>query len=163
MDYKLNKELTLFYTQNFPKQLNSKGFFSYEIIIGIGGNIGNTKKIFNNLFLYLKHDKRFNIIKTTPILKNPPFGFLEQNYFYNGLIVLQTNIHPIEVLNIMQKYEKKFKRKRTFQDAPRTLDIDIIFIKKNQKHININHPRLSIPHPGWHKRESVLIPLTFLQ
>jgi len=163
MQRKISKDLTLFYKDFFPTKLQLKKHYKYEITLGLGGNIGNTQKIFHTLFLYLKKDTRFNIFQTSPILKNPPFGYLEQNYFCNSLLILQTNIHPLSVLNIMQKYEKKFKRIRTFQDAPRTLDIDIIFIKKFATFIKMNHPRLVVPHPGHNKRESVFIPLTLLQ
>jgi len=63
----------------------------------------------------------------------------------------------------MQRYEARFKRKRSFQDAPRTLDIDILFIKHKQNEIYSKDPKLILPHPGWDKRESVLIPLTYFK
>lgn len=166
MKQKLNKELTLYKTNFFPKsyknnQKNNKKY-KYEITLGIGGNIGNTIKIFHKLFLALKSNAHYNLIQSTPILKNPPFGYIEQNYFYNSIIVLQTNEAPKKVLRSMQRYENRFKRKRFFQDAPRTLDIDILFIKHKNHLIESTDSKLILPHPGWNKRKSVLIPLTYL-
>ena len=155
MKEKLSPTLALFYSSNFPKKFNSNSLKKYSVIIGIGGNIGNTKKIFDKLILCLKKDSRFTLLITSPLLKNPPFGFLEQSDFLNGIIRLKTNLCPTAFLKAMQRYENKFGRKRSFQDAPRTLDIDIIFFE-NKK---INTKNLIIPHKNWANRESVIIPL----
>ena len=155
MKKKLIQNLTLFYTSNYPKKFNSTSNKKYSVTIGIGGNIGNTKKIFDKLILCLKKDSRFTLLMTSPLLQNPPFGFLEQSDFLNGIIALKTNLAPNEFLKNMQRLEKKFGRKRSFQDAPRTLDIDIIFF--NNKKINTKD--LIVPHKDWANRESVIIPL----
>ena len=155
MKKKLTQKLTLFYTSNFPKRFNCNSAKKYAVTIGIGGNIGNTKKIFDKLILCLKKDARFTLLMTSPLLRNPPFGFLEQNDFLNGIIALKTNLCPKNFLKAMQRYENKFGRKRSFQDAPRTLDIDIIFFDDKK----INTENLIIPHKNWASRESVIIPL----
>ena len=155
MKKKLSPTLTLFYSSNFPKKFNLISKKKYSVTIGIGGNIGNTKKLFDKLILCLKKDARFTLLMTSPLLKNPPFGFLEQSDFLNGIISLKTNLSPKAFLKAMQRYENKFGRKRSFQDAPRTLDIDVIFFD-NKK---INTPDLIIPHKNWANRESVIIPL----
>ncbi|PPK62257.1 2-amino-4-hydroxy-6-hydroxymethyldihydropteridine diphosphokinase [Malaciobacter marinus] len=155
---KLDDNLTLFYTSNFPynKKVNSDK--KYLVTIGIGGNIGNVKKRFDKLFLYLKADTRFDIIKTSPLLLNPPFGFLNQNNFLNGIIELKTNLAPNDFLKNMQRLENRLGRKRSFQDAPRTLDIDIIFFDNKI----INTQKLIVPHKDWANRESVIIPLKYM-
>ena len=155
MKKKLSPNLTLFYTSNFPKIFNISSNKKYSVTIGVGGNIGNTKRIFDKLILCLKKDSRFILLMTSPLLQNPPFGFLEQSDFLNGIIALKTNLAPNEFLKNMQRLEKRFGRKRSFQDAPRTLDIDIIFF--NNKKINTKD--LIVPHKDWANRESVIIPL----
>lgn len=155
MKKKLSPTLTLFYSSNFPKKFNFISKKKYSVTIGIGGNIGNSKRRFDKLILCLKKDARFTLLMTSPLLKNPPFGFLEQSDFLNGIISLKTNLSPKAFLKAMQRYENKFGRKRSFQDAPRTLDIDIIFFD-NKK---INTENLIIPHKNWANRESVIIPL----
>jgi len=57
------------------------------------------------------------------------------------------------------RIEKKFKRKREFKNSPRTLDLDIIFFDK----IHYFKKDLIIPHRNYYKRESVLIPLSFIE
>jgi hypothetical protein len=79
-----------------------------------------------------------------------------------GIIVIKTNFNPKKILSFTQSLEKRFKRKRAFKNSPRTLDIDIIFIKKGHQHLYINQPNLIVPHPKWFQRNSVLIPLQSL-
>lgn len=155
MKKKLNENLTLYKTSNFPFTSKNKSNKRYYVTIGIGGNMGDVKKTFNKLFLSLMKNTKFDILMTSPLLKNPPFGYLEQNDFLNGIIALKTNLAPNDFLRNMQRLEKRFGRKRSFQDAPRTLDIDIIFFD-NKK---IYTQDLIVPHKDWANRESVIIPL----
>ena len=154
----LNKDMTLYFENTFPYTSRLISRKRNTVTIGIGGNIGNVRRCFKKLFLCLQNDSRFTLLKTSPILQNPPFGYLEQNDFYNAIIVLKTDLSPIATLNVFQRYENRFKRTRSFQDAPRTLDIDIIFFND----ISLNTKRLIIPHKGYKNRASVLIPLSFV-
>lgn len=158
MKKKLTEDLTLFYSSTYPFKGKSNSKRKYEATIGIGGNIGNVKQTFNKLILSLQNDSRFDILATSPLLLNPAFGFLDQKSFLNGIITLKTNLSVNEFFKSMQRLEKRFKRTRSFKDAPRTLDIDIIFFA-NKK---INTKKLIIPHQHWSKRESVVIPLKYM-
>lgn len=155
----LSSQLTLYFNSNYPKSFNKKSTKTNIVTIGIGGNIGNMKKRFDKLLLALIYDSRFTVLQTSPLLLNPPFGYLKQNYFLNGIIVLKTNLSPKESLKAFQRYENRFGRIRTFQDAPRTLDIDIIFFNN----IKIDTKKLTIPHKDYKNRNSVQIPLSFLK
>ena len=101
--------LTLYFKNNYPYSSNKKPSKKYIATLGIGGNIGNVIKTFNILFTMLKSNSKIIVLKTSPILKNPPFGFLEQNYFYNAIIQIQTNLSPYELLKMCWYYENKFK------------------------------------------------------
>ncbi|NQY24095.1 MAG: 2-amino-4-hydroxy-6-hydroxymethyldihydropteridine diphosphokinase [Campylobacteraceae bacterium] len=158
MKKKLTKKLSLFYTSNYPRKLKSKSNKKYKVTVGIGGNIGDVKKTFDKLLLCLIQDTRFDILQTSPLLQNPAFGFLDQKDFLNGIITLKTNLSPNEFLKNMQRLEIRYGRKRSFKDAPRTLDIDIIFFA----HKKVNTKKLIIPHKSWHNRESVTIPLKLM-
>ena len=150
----LNENNTLIFTQHFPYNTKSKG--GYKALLGIGGNIGDVLRRFEHLFHHLKKSKFVTLLETAPILKNPPFGYLEQEYFYNSLILIETNLTPRALLRYILKVEKLFGRKRLFKDGPRTLDIDMIFYEN----VKMMTKELTLPHPGWMKRSSVLIPLS---
>ena len=148
MKYKIYK------SKYFPySNLNKK--FRNKVILGIGGNIGDVIKRFHKLFFILSKNNRFHIYKTSFILRNPPFGYKNQDDFYNSVIVLYTDLSAFEVLKTMLYYEKRFKRVRSFKNAPRTLDIDII--KYNNLHINT--AKLTVPHKYYKDRISVVLPL----
>lgn len=131
----------------------------YQATLGIGGNIGDTRRRFNHLFYFLKKSSTIDIIETSPILKNPPFGYLEQKYFYNSLIIVKTCLNSKALLRYILHVEKKFGRKRSFADAPRTLDIDMIFYENEI----LNTKVLTLPHHGWRERTSVIIPLVHIK
>ncbi len=74
-------------------------------------------------------------------------------------MVIRTSLSPKAFLKFLLHVEKIFGRKRSFKNAPRTLDLDIIFFED----IKINDKTLNIPHSSWSKRESVVLPLLNLK
>ncbi len=154
----LTNDLTLYFTSEFPKKFSTK-VSRHRALLGIGGNVGNVPRRFKKLLQTLKNNPRIRVIQSTPILKNPPFGYVEQSDFFNSLLVIDTSLSPKALLYTLLYLEKRFKRKRTFKNAPRTLDIDIIFYDD----IVMQSKDLTIPHPHWFERESVLIPLCLME
>ena len=133
--------------------------FAHKALIGIGCNVGNCSRRFKKLFLFLKSHPKIDIIDTSYLYKNPPFGYLDQDDFINTVMLISTSFSPMELLNFLLYTEKKFNRKRSFKNAPRTLDLDIIMYEN----IKINNKRLNLPHPFFKERDSVLLPLYLLR
>lgn len=143
----------------FPSCQRHCSSFKYEVLLGLGGNEGDVPKRFVKLYRFLQEDRRFYVKQSSPILKNPPFGYMEQKDFYNAVVLLQTSLHVNALLKVLLHVEKVFGRKRVFKNGPRTLDLDIIFfnnLRRKQKHI-------SLPHPHWEERLSVVVPLVLLK
>jgi len=155
----LSETLSLHYENRFPYRANLKWKNGYRVLIGIGGNIGDTKRRFHHLFYRMERDKNLRVVETSPILKNPPFGYLNQNFFFNAVIIVETKLSPKSFLKRVLYLEKRFGRVRTFKNAPRTLDIDIIFFDK----LKIKSRNLVVPHRDWQNRESVVIPFSRLE
>jgi len=153
----INSHHTLLKSELYPSSYASKG--GHKVMLGIGGNIGDVVRRFNHLFWYFKGSRFVDILQTSPILKNPPFGYVEQEDFYNALLLVETKLNPKALLRYVLRVEKVFGRKRLFKDGPRTLDIDIIFYEN----VTMKTDTLTIPHPGWHKRTSVLVPLSMMK
>ena len=150
-----NHESRFYKIPKFPYKTNSISTKKHIVIVGIGGNIGDTKRRFQKLFYFLKRDIFLDIAQTSSILQNPPFGYINQPDFYNAVVILRTNLTPLKLLKHLLKIEKKFKRRREFKNSPRTLDIDIIFYDK----ITYKKSELTLPHPKYKERDSVLLPL----
>ena len=153
----INSQHTLLKTKLYPSSYASRG--GHKVLLGIGGNIGDVVRRFNHLFWYFKRSNFIHVIETAPILKNPPFGYTEQDYFYNTLVLIETNLTPKVLLAYVLRVEKVFGRKRLFKDGPRTLDIDIIFYEN----VEMKTKTLTLPHPGWMQRTSVLTPLSYMK
>ncbi len=152
---KLSEKLSTYKSLHFGYKTIQKSKHRYRATVGIGGNIGDVKRRFEHLFMFLKKDKRVELLRTSLILKNPPFGFKEQGDFLNSIIILQTTMEPKVFLDYLMRVEKKFSRRRSFANAPRSLDLDIIFFDNRA----VNTKKLQIPHKSWKERESVIIPL----
>jgi 2-amino-4-hydroxy-6-hydroxymethyldihydropteridine diphosphokinase len=154
---KIDAQNTLIRTEHFPSILSGQS--GHRVLLGIGGNIGDVVRRFEHLFYYFKRSSFLRVIETAPILKNPPFGYTEQGDFYNSLVLIETFLSPKALLRYLLRVEKAFGRKRLFKDGPRTLDIDIIFYEN----VKMETKALTLPHPGWKERASVLIPLSMMK
>jgi 2-amino-4-hydroxy-6-hydroxymethyldihydropteridine diphosphokinase len=71
---------------------------------------------------------------------------------------MQTDLQPEALLDGLQLVEHDLGRIRTFPNAPRTLDLDILFYGDQI----IETDRLMVPHPRLHERAFVLVPLSEL-
>ena len=75
--------------------------------------------------------------------------------FVNAVAMYDTDLPPLALLDALQNLEKTAGRERPHLNAPRTLDLDIIFYGD----IALDSPCLTLPHPRWQKRAFVLVPL----
>ena len=154
---RIDAKNTLIKTRTYPSRFKRKA--GRKVLLGIGGNIGDVVRRFDHLLYYLKRSTLVRVLETAPILKNPPFGYMDQEDFYNSLVRIETELSPKALLRYLLHVEKIFGRRRFFKDGPRTLDIDIIFYENRV----VETKGLTLPHPGWRERASVLIPLSMMK
>ena len=154
---RLDDGLTLIRRPRFPAVFGASAH-PYRVTVGIGGNLGDVVRRFEHLLVFFRRDPGVDVVATAPILKNPPFGFAEQADFFNSVIVLQTSLQPRAFMRYLLRVERRFGRVRSFPNAPRTLDLDILFFDRRR----VALADLTIPHPHWFERESVVIPLSLL-
>jgi len=95
------QKLSFYKTTCFPKRFTYHTNVRNIATIGMGGNIGDMKRRFEKVVHFLRGSKQVDVVRTSIILKNPPFGFLEQDFFYNTIIEIQTK--NIRRINEMQK------------------------------------------------------------
>ena len=145
---------------HFPVYINKYKCRKNIVLIGVGANLGDCLRRFDKLFFYFKRSNLLDVIATSIIFKNPPFGYLNQPDFYNTLLLVETNLSPMRLLRYLQQVELHFKRKREFKNSPRTLDLDILLYNKRKIKKDTT---LIIPHPFWQERESVQLPLKYIK
>ncbi|MFY9142220.1 2-amino-4-hydroxy-6-hydroxymethyldihydropteridine diphosphokinase [Sulfuricurvum sp.] len=151
----LDERHRVYVDRHFPTTLRKAPGYRYRVLLGVGGNIGDTRRRMNHLWTYLGRLPQICKIRSGVILRNPPFGFTEQKDFDNTVIEIGTSLEPKAFLRLVWRIEKRFGRRRSFANAPRTLDLDILFFENRSVRTN----ELIIPHPHWDERPSVLVPL----
>ena len=139
----------------FPMRRRARRNFKNLYLLGLGGNLGDVRRRFERFYRVLQSDARFFVAQNSLILKNKPFGFLRQENFLNAVMLVQSSLWPNLMLKIMQRAELRFGRKRSFKNAPRTLDVDILYASAKVRACE----RLVLPHPGVCERISVILPL----
>jgi len=81
-----------------------------------------------------------------------------QSLYLNGVLVGQAGMAARELLSLLHEIEAERGRERPYSNAPRTLDLDLIFFGSE----TIGEPDLAIPHPRFRERRFVLEPLAEL-
>lgn len=75
--------------------------------------------------------------------------------YYNAAVIFNTCTPPKTLLHQLQDIEKAHLRERSYRNAPRTLDLDLIYYGS----LSIDEPELCLPHPRAHLRRFVMEPL----
>jgi 2-amino-4-hydroxy-6-hydroxymethyldihydropteridine diphosphokinase len=123
----------------------------------LGGNTGNRVK---NLDRAKQHITLLagEIIRTSACYETAAWGNTHQANFLNQVVVIQTTLTAPALMKTLLQIEKKMGRTRTAKNAPRNIDIDILFFNRETCHTK----DLVIPHPQIQNRRFVLTPLNEL-
>jgi len=121
--------------------------------ISAGSNIGDREE--NLDFGARRLGERGKLLRKSSVYETEPVGYADQPWFLNQVFELETEFTPHELLAWCNEIERDGGRVRTFQNAPRTLDLDILLYGD----LIISDPDLIIPHPRMTERRFVLEPL----
>lgn len=122
------------------------------IFLGLGSNLGDSEHILTQSIEEIK--KIGTLLAVSSFYKTEPVGFIDQPWFLNAVVKIETTLEPVALLHETQKIENMFGRERTIHWGPRTLDIDILFYDD----VIVETEELCIPHPLLHERKFVLEP-----
>jgi 2-amino-4-hydroxy-6-hydroxymethyldihydropteridine diphosphokinase len=124
-------------------------------IIGIGSNVGDKIANCEAAIIRLEACTENRILGRSSLYKTEPVGYVEQDFFINCVIKVETKLAPDELLGCLKKLEKALGRKETFCWGPRIIDLDVLFFNGEE----YRSADLQIPHPRVHERAFVLVPL----
>lgn len=128
-----------------------------KIYLLLGSNIGNREQKFEQAKKHIEK-KIGTIIRQSSHYETAAWGKTDQDDFLNQVIIVETRYSADKIMLTILDIEKKLGRIRTIKNAPRTIDIDILFFNKDI----ISQSHLSVPHPEIQNRRFVLIPLNEL-
>ena len=120
--------------------------------IGIGSNLGNREKCIEGAIRELKKNKFIKFKRSSSIYETEPVSDIPQGRFLNGVLEVETRLRPLELLMVLNEIEKALGRRRNEKNAPRTIDLDILYYGDEK----ISEKDLIIPHPRIKEREFVL-------
>lgn len=93
----------------------------------------------------------------SPVFETEPVGYADQPAFLNAVVRLRTELAPVPLVERLLAIEHELGRERTFANAPRPIDLDLL-LHDHAGGIS-NHPTAIVPHPRLHQRRFVLAPL----
>ena len=123
--------------------------------VGLGANLGEPERALRQAFLELDAIPHTRLVRSSSLYRSEPVGYAEQPQFVNAVAQIETGLPAQRLLAELQAIEARHGRERSFANAPRTLDLDLLLFG----HAVIHTEELQVPHPRMHERAFVLIPL----
>ena len=127
------------------------------VYLSLGSNIGDRVGYLQQATSLLNAMPEINVIATSSFYESEPWRMNSENWFVNAVVQISTTLPPDNLLSECQRIEAQLGRKREpqkeYQD--RTIDIDILFYDN----LILHNDNLTIPHPYFHKRAFVMVPM----
>ena len=123
------------------------------VFLGLGTNVGDRAA---NLEQALRRiDAVARVEAVSSIYETEPVGYREQPDFWNIAARCTTELPAQQLMAELLQIELAMGRQRTFKNAPRLIDIDILLYDD----VIMSDRDLELPHPRMHERAFVLRPL----
>ncbi len=123
--------------------------------IGLGSNLEDPPGQLQRALAAIAKLPDTQLLAQSSLYRSAPLGYPDQPDFVNAVANIATTLTPQVLLQALLQIEHQHGRERTFRNAPRILDLDVLLYDDVQLH----EPGLTIPHPQMHLRAFVLLPL----
>lgn len=123
--------------------------------IGLGANLDDPAAQVEQALEELSRLTESRLAARSSLYSSAPVGYAEQPDFINAVAAIETRLSPRGLLEALLDIEHTHGRNRTFRNAPRTLDLDLLLYGDAHFH----EENLTLPHPRMHERAFVLLPL----
>ncbi len=122
--------------------------------VALGANLGDAVATVKQALRDVACLPDTQLFKASSLYRSAPYEAQGPD-FINAVALLHTQLSPLALLHALQALELASGRERPFKNAPRTLDLDIVFYGD----VELATHELTLPHPRWHERAFVLQPL----
>ncbi len=123
--------------------------------MGLGANLDDPGMQVLRAFDELARLPQTSLLARSSLWRSAPVGFADQPEYVNAVAKLETDLGAEALLAGLQRIEFEHGRARSFANAPRTLDLDLLLYGDQVSAT----PDLVLPHPRMHERAFVLEPL----
>lgn len=124
--------------------------------IGIGSNLGTPEKNCIKAIEKISTTKDIKVISTSSFYQTEPIGGIEQAWFVNSAIEIETGLSAENLLSVLLNIELAMGRKRKEKWGPRLIDLDLLLYNN----LILENKGLTLPHPEIQNRNFVLIPMS---
>jgi 2-amino-4-hydroxy-6-hydroxymethyldihydropteridine diphosphokinase len=122
--------------------------------IGFGANLGSTVAQIHAARQGVATLSDTAEIAFSPLYQTAPHEAAGPDYI-NAVQLIETTLSADALLTYLQQIEITQGRERSFRNAPRTLDLDLLLFGNQVSRSDC----LTVPHPRMHARAFVLVPL----
>ena len=129
-----------------------------QVVIGLGSNMGDRIAHLQFAVDALRRVPKIRLLAVSHVYETAPVGYADQPYFYNAVLLLETDLSPKTILGLCLGIEAARGRQRTIQNGPRVLDLDVLLYEN----VKSDSFELTLPHPRMMERAFVLQPLSEL-
>jgi len=123
--------------------------------LGLGSNQGDRMAALQDAQTRLGAAPGIRILQRSSVYETEPLGMIDQPWFLNQVLSVETTLEPLALLDTVQGVERALGRTRSIHWGPRIIDIDILLYGDE----SVSSERLTIPHPELAGRRFVLLPL----
>ena len=127
----------------------------HTAFIALGANLGDPMSQLRAAIAALGELPQTRLTAASSLYRSAPVGNADQPDFVNAVVQVSTGLAPQALLAALLELEQRFGRERSFRNAPRTLDLDLLLYDAQR----IAERGLTVPHPRMHERAFVLAPL----
>lgn len=128
---------------------------SHRAYVALGSNLQDPEQQVLRAFEELNGLPQTRVVAKSALYRTAPVGYDNQPDFVNAAAEVSTELEPLTLLRALLALETAHGRERPFPNAPRVLDLDLLFYDDLAMH----DPELTLPHPRLHERGFVLFPL----
>jgi 2-amino-4-hydroxy-6-hydroxymethyldihydropteridine diphosphokinase len=123
--------------------------------VGLGSNLDQPARRIEEAIAELDRLPHSRVVRRSSLYRSAPMGYVDQPDFVNAVVQLETGLSADRLLAELQDIENRHGRARSFANAPRTLDLDLLTFDG----LEMASERLTLPHPRIQERAFVLKPL----
>jgi 2-amino-4-hydroxy-6-hydroxymethyldihydropteridine diphosphokinase len=120
-----------------------------RVYVALGSNVGDRAGHLAHARERLTRLPGTRVLRQSRIEETAPIGPVPQGPYLNQMVLLETELEPIELLAQLHAIELERGRARTARWGPRTLDLDIVRYGDRTVH----ERELTIPHPELPNRD----------
>lgn len=136
-----------------------KNKLNHIAFIGLGSNLENPVLQINQALAHLGKLPEICILKQSSLYSSAPIDAPNQPDYVNAVVKVKTSLQPLVLLEHLLAIEENSGRIRTYLNAPRILDLDLLLYDNLQ----YREKNLIVPHPRMHQRAFVLRPLVEIE